>query len=174
MKKEDCFCLGFIQKVHALKGEVGVVLDTDNANHYKKLEIAFLLQKGQLVPFIIQKIQILPNQKAIIKFEGFENPTDAQKLVGIEIYLPLSILPQTQESEFYLHEVIDFMVIDKEKGEIGRVTNLYEGVQQDLLGIDYQENEVLIPWVDAIVKKVNKQNKTIEVEMPNGLLELNF
>lgn len=174
MKKEDCFLLGYVQKAHGLKGEVALLLDTDSPNSYTRLTSILLLQKNILVPFMVKKIQILPNQRAIVQLEESNHVDSAQKLVHSEVYLPLSMLPNLNEDEYFLHEVLGFEVIDIAKGKLGKITNFYEGPQQDLLGMSYNEEEVLIPWVEAIVKKVDKINQIIEVDLPEGLLELNL
>lgn len=174
MKKEDCFLLGYVQKAHGLKGEVALLLDTDSPNSYTHLTSILLLQKNILVPFMVKKIQILPNQRAIVQLEESNHVDSAQKLVHSEVYLPLSMLPNLSEDEYFLHEVLGFEVIDIAKGKLGKITNFYEGPQQDLLGMSYNEEEVLIPWVEAIVKKVDKINQIIEVDLPEGLLELNL
>lgn len=174
MKKEDCFLLGYVQKAHGLKGEIALLLDTDSPNTYTHLTSILLLQKNILVPFMVKKIQILPNQRAIVQLEESNHVDFAQKLVHSEVYLPLSMLPNLSEDEYFLHEVLGFEVIDIEKGKLGKITNFYEGPQQDLLGMSYNEEEVLIPWVEAIVKKVDKINQIIEVDLPEGLLELNL
>ncbi|TAE76351.1 MAG: 16S rRNA processing protein RimM [Bacteroidetes bacterium] len=174
MKKEDCFLLGYVQKTHGLKGEIALVLDTDSPNSYTNLKSILLLQKNILVPFMIKKIEILPNRRAIVKLEESNNVDDAQKLVHLEVHLPLSMLPNLNEDEYFLHEVLGYVVVDVEKGNLGKISNFYESPHQDLLGMTYNEVEVLIPWVDAIVKKVDKTNQIIEVDLPEGLLELNL
>lgn len=174
MKKEECFLLGYVQKAHGLKGEIALLLDTDSPSSYTNLQSILLLQKNILVPFMVKKIQILPNNRAIVKLEESNNVDEAQRLVHSEVHLPLSMLPDLNEDEYFLHEVLGYIVVDVEKGTLGEITNFYEGNEQDLLGMTYQNAEVLIPWVEAIVKKVDKTNKTIEVDLPEGLLELNI
>jgi 16S rRNA processing protein RimM len=172
VQKDECYELGSIAKTHGLKGEVLCFLDVDNTEEYAQMDSVFVEFKQSLVPYFIQQIQIQPNNRAIIKFEEVDSIETAQALVHCKLWLPLDVLPETEEDGFYLHEVIGFQVKDINKGVLGKITNIYEGNQQDLLGMEYQGKEVLIPIVDEIVLEIDYENQIVEVNLPEGLLEL--
>lgn len=174
MKKEECYQIGTIVKTHNLKGEIMLSFDVDNPAEYSEIDTLFLDTKGKLVPYFIQKMQMVANNNAIILFEEINSIELAKTLVKLEAYLPLDILPEQDlaEGEFYLHQVLDYQVIDVEKGNLGKITNIYEGDLQDLFGMTYQNVEVLIPVVDAFIVHISHENKTIEMNLPNGLIEL--
>ncbi len=172
MQKEECYQVGTIVKTHNLKGEVVLNFDVDNPAEYAKIETFFLEIKGKLVPFFVQKLQLTVKNNAIVQFEDIDNIDLAKKMVKTEVYLPLAILPDDDEGGFYLHEVIDYQVIDIEKGVLGTITNIYEGDLQDLFGMTYKGKEVLIPVVDAFIVQILHETKIIEMNLPNGLIEL--
>ncbi|MCU0445591.1 MAG: ribosome maturation factor RimM [Microscillaceae bacterium] len=172
MQQDECYELGSIVKTHGLKGEVLCYLDVDVPDEYAEMDSVFVEIKKKLEPFFIEKIQLTGGNKAIIKFEDLNDITAVEKIVHCKLYLPLDVLPESEDDDFYLHEILNYTVIDVQKGTLGIVTNLYEGAQQDLLGMTYQNREVLIPLVDAIVLQVNHENRTIEVNLPEGLVEL--
>ena len=64
------------------------------------------------------------------------------------------------------------MVRDKTAGEIGLVKSIYSAGPQDLLAVQYKHQEVLIPIIDEIILEVDRNNKLILVQMPEGLLTL--
>jgi 16S rRNA processing protein RimM len=160
-------------KPHGLKGEVVVQLDVDFPEYYKELESVFISKNQEkiLIPFFIEKIN-LHQQKAQIKLEEVDTIEQAEALVGNEIYLPLSFLPSLTEDQFYFHEIIDFQVLDEDKGTLGYVQDVYQLPNQDLIGMIYQQKEVLIPINDDTVKKVDRENKILFVSLPEGLLEI--
>jgi 16S rRNA processing protein RimM len=173
MNIDSCYLLGFVIKPHGLKGEVVVQLDVDFPEYYKELESVFISKNQEkiLIPFFIEKINLHP-QKAQIKLEEVDTLEQAEALVGNEIYLPLSFLPSLTEDQFYFHEIIDFQVLDEDKGTLGYVQDVYQLPNQDLIGMIYQQKEVLIPINDDTVKKVDRENKILFVSLPEGLLEI--
>lgn len=171
MNKKDCFNLGHITKVSGLKGEVFFYLDVDDPGRYKKLDSVFVELNGQLVPFFIERLQ-LKKDHAVVKFEGIDTVERANDLVKKELYLPLTLLPPLKGTSFYFHEVIGFRVIDKNFGEVGIIEQVLDFPQQEILQVKRDEAEILIPVLKHIVKKVDRAARVIEVEVPEGLIEL--
>jgi 16S rRNA processing protein RimM len=171
MERDACFQLGYVSKTHGTNGQIMVQLDVDDPQHYKKLESIFLEIEGALIPFFIES-QKLQGDKVIIKLEDIDSLPQAEELKGTSCYLPLHMLPVLNDDQFYYHEIIGFSVVDENRTEIGTVKEVYNLPQQDLLAVDHQGKEVLIPIVDDIVTKVNKKEKTIEVNLPEGLLDI--
>jgi 16S rRNA processing protein RimM len=172
MNKDQCFQIGRVAKVHGLRGEVNVVLDVDYPEDYEGLEHLFLEQKGRLVPFFLEHFVIQPGGKALMKFEDLNSLDQVEHLVGLEIYLPLTELPQLEEDQYYYHELIGFEVIDENLGLIGPVQIIYDLETQDLLGVTHKGKEVLIPIQDGIIKKVDKAAKKVYCQLPEGLLDI--
>jgi 16S rRNA processing protein RimM len=110
--------------------------------------------------------------KALAKFEELDRIEEVEHLVGSEVYLPLSELPQLDEDQYYFHELIGFDVIDLTMGLIGPVEVVYDLETQDLLGVTYQGKEVLIPIQDGIITQVDKAAKKVFCQLPEGLLEI--
>ncbi len=171
MDLDDYFELGFITRVHGTQGEIVAQLDTDRPQQYKKLQSVFLLQKGQLIPFFIEKINILSNN-AIVKFEDVNTHPKAFDLKGCKLFLPADKLTDRGEGHFYYHEIVGYELIDEEKGSLGPITEVYNLEHSDLLAIEYQGSEVLIPIVDEFLKKIDKKKKQILMVLPEGLLEV--
>jgi 16S rRNA processing protein RimM len=171
MKKEDCFELGIISKTHGLDGEVIVFFDADDVNAYADLVSFFVEIKGQLVPYMIEYLH--PHKEKIIaKLEEIDSLESAQKVLGKHIYLPLSFLPKLKEGQYYFHEIVGYTVEDEKLGKLGVINSYFTETAQPLLGMVYQGKEVLIPVNDDIVRKPNHSQKTLSVNLPEGLLEI--
>jgi 16S rRNA processing protein RimM len=171
MNKNDFFYLGRIVKAYGKKGELNVVLDTDNPENYKNLKSVFLDLKGNLIPYFIENIQI-KNNKAIIKLKDILTPEIAEMFVNAEIFLPLDQLPKLTGNKFYYHDIIGYTIIDKTYGSIGKVEKVLDLPQQAILQIKYKNKEILIPITDEIIKIVDRNNKQIKIEAPEGLIEI--
>ncbi len=171
MTKDDCFELGKITKTHGVKGEVILWIDVDFPEEYEEMDSVFLDVNGELVPFFMDSFQLRGN-KAIVKFEDIETYEQAEPLVNLQAYLPLDVLPELDGDQFYYHEIVGFQVIDEKLGQLGKVRTVYTMQVQDLLVMDYQGKEVLIPIEDSIVLEADKEAQTIAVNLPDGLLEV--
>ena len=173
MNIDDCYQLGYIIKKHGLKGEVYAHLDVDEPERYSELEsvLVVLEDNNVLIPFIIEYINI-KDHNAIIKFEEIDDADQAANLRSCQLYLPVELLPELEEDQFYYHEIIGYQVIDEKEGKLGKVINVYEVPNQDLIVMKYQNKEVLIPVNDEIIIKVDKKEKNILTQLPAGLLDI--
>lgn len=171
MNKEECYELGYIVKPLGLKGEMSVILDVDDAKDYEDLEAVFVEIDASLVPYNVSSMRI-NGSKIFMSLEEINSIEKAEKLRSKKLYLPLEELPELAEGEYYLHELVGYEVIDKQHGAIGTVTVIYNLPAQDLLAVMHQNIEVMIPITEAIVKEIDHDQKTIQTELPDGLLEV--
>ena len=170
MEIKDCYCLGRVTKPWGTKGQLVLFLDVDTPEDYLELDSAFVEIKRQLVPYFFHIDQ--PNSnKAVATFEEI-TAEQASVLVGHELYLPLDLLPKLDGNKFYFHEVTGFRVMDSVYGDIGTIEQVIEYPAQPLFQIMKNGVEVLIPVIDEVIDKVDRENKTIFITAPNGLIEL--
>ncbi|MFD2725080.1 ribosome maturation factor RimM [Hyunsoonleella rubra] len=172
MKKEDCFYLGKIVKKYSFKGEVLAKLDTDQPELYENLDAIFLELRNNLVPFFVEHSQLHKSELLRLKFEDVDTEADADSILKSELYLPLELLPKLEGNKFYFHEIIGFTIVDKNFGEVGVVKSINDTTAQALFEVDRNGLEILIPMNDEFIKKVDRENKNIVVETPEGLIDL--
>ncbi len=172
MQKENCFYLGKVVKKYSFKGELLIKLDTDDPELYEGMESVFVEINKNLVPFFIEKSVLHKSTLLRIKFEDVSTDEDAGALLGAHLYLPLELLPTLSGNQFYYHEVIGFTVKDSRFGEVGIITGVNDTTAQALFEIDNSGTQVLIPILDDFIKEVDRKNKLILLETPEGLIEL--
>jgi 16S rRNA processing protein RimM len=172
MQKEECFYLGKIVSKYSFKGEVLVKIDTDEPGIYENMESVFVSIGNNLVPFFIDKCRLHKSNLLRIDFEEVKTENDADRIMGSELFLPLSFLPKLTGDKFYFHEVIGFAVIDSVHGNIGSIKSINDSTSQALFEIEKGDRELLIPVNDEIITKVDRENKTIFITTPEGLVEL--
>ncbi len=172
MQKEDCFYLGKIVSKYSFKGEVLVKLDTDDPEIYQNLESVFVSLGNNLVPFFIDRCRLHKSDLLRIDFEEVKTESDADRIMGSALYLPLTMLPKLKGNKFYFHEVIGFTLLDSVHGNIGTVQSVNDSTAQALFEVQKGDKQLLIPITDQIISKVDRENKTIEVTTPEGLVAL--
>lgn len=169
---DNCFSLGKITKTVGYKGELNLYLDTDSPENYYNIESVLIDIRGELIPFIIEQRKAKNRFNISIKLQNVEDD-EVGDFVNSEVYLPMSLLPKLDGNKFYFHEVIGFQVVDENHGTVGKIDGFYENITQPLMIIIGKENkEILIPVIDNFIKLVDRENKTIEISVPEGLIEL--
>ncbi len=172
MQKKDCFFVGKIVKKYSFRGELLVKLDTDDPEQFLEMESVFVEVRKKLIPFFIESISMHKTALLRVKFDEIHTETDAESLLGSDLYLPLDLLPKLSGNQFYYHEIIGFQAVDVNFGVLGTITGINDTTAQHLFEIDHNGKEVLIPVNDDIIKKVDRQARSILLEAPEGLIEL--
>ncbi|WP_194851825.1 ribosome maturation factor RimM [Nonlabens antarcticus] len=172
MRKNECFYVGTIVNKFSFKGELLVKLDTDEPELFLEMESVFIEIGKNLVPFFIERSQLHKSLLLRVKFEDVDDEPMADSLMKRELYMPLSALPELEGNKFYYHEIKGFEMIDTEYGSVGTITGVNDTTSQALFEVDHDGDEVLIPIHDEFIVKVDRENKTITVNTPEGLIEL--
>ena len=172
MRKEDCFYLGKIAKKFSFKGEVLIYLDTDEPELYENMESVFVDFNKNLVPFFIENSNLHKNDFLRVQFEDINNEEEADRIVGCEVYLPLTMLPKLEGNKFYFHEVIGFEIEDQRLGVFGKIISINDTSAQPLFEVINGNVEILIPMIDHFLVKIDRENKKVMMDLPEGLIEM--
>ena len=172
MTIKDCFFLGKIVKKYSFKGELLAKLDTDEPAIYENLDAIFIDLNSTLVPFFVEKSQLHKSNLLRLKFDDINNEEDAEALLKSDLYLPLDLLPKLEGDKFYFHEIINFELVDENFGYVGIIRGVNDSTAQALFEVDREGIEILIPINDDFIKKIDRVNKNITVNTPEGLIEL--
>jgi len=117
----------------------------------------------------------------VIRLEGVNDRDSAEALVGQELLVPAADRPKLAQGEFHLLDLVGLEVrLLEGDGSaaapgrcIGTVNDLLHA-GNDLLEVELQEGgaPLLIPFVEAIVPRVELAEGWIGITPPPGLLEL--
>lgn len=171
-EEKDFFYLGRIIRAKGLKGDLIAFFDADDPQRYSDLHGVFIRTRQGFIPYIIESIDIDEKGWTLLKFLHVDDRTSAMKFVKKELYLPLSMLPDLPDNEFYYHEIIGFQVYDIRYGDIGQVSGILQHTVQPILQVSFKDKEILIPLNTSIIQRVDKKARMIEVQTPDGLIDL--
>lgn len=172
MRKEDCFYLGKIAKKFSFKGEVLIYLDTDEPELYQDMESVFVDFGNNLIPYFILSSSMHKGDFLRVQFEDVNSEADADDIIGAEIYLPLSMLPKLEGNKFYFHEVIGWEIEDQRLGVFGKIVSINDTSAQPLFEVLNGNVEILIPMIDQFLVKIDRDNKKVVMDLPEGLVEM--
>lgn len=173
MKKDDCFYFAKIGKAKGYKGEVNLIIDKDAPILPEDLDILHILVGKKLVPYPLDSYFLTPKDNGIIKFTGLDSDTDVDRVKNMSVYLPKELLPELDNDEVYQHELVGCLLIDEVHGEIGKITEINTQTAQALLFVEYKGDEIMVPYVDAFISEIKKSEKIVNVNLPEGIIDLN-
>lgn len=167
----EFFYLGTLTKPFGLKGGLCAFFDTDNPENYANLPAVFLDLDGEKIPYTIENITYRGNNQFIIQFADIK-ANEARDFAGVELYLPMSQLPKLPGNRFYFHEVIGFDVVDEQSGNIGVCREFLEVSNNPIMVVAHDEKEILIPASQQFVTGVDRDNRTLHIRAPEGLIDM--
>ena len=128
------------------------------------------MQKGSYIPYFIADLKPQKQGEYIINLEDINKVEDAKKLVTKHVYVDEEILSGLAQRSPLLW--IGFKVVDAAKGNIGNVEDVVQTGSQWLAKLTIQNKEVLLPLIEQTIKKVDIKTRTIQMILPEGLLEI--
>ena len=171
MNKQDFYYLGKIVSKYSFKGELLLKTESDEIN-FKELKSIFIEIDGSLVPFEINRLQLHKSSLLRLSIKGIDNETKANKILKSEVFLPINDLPTLSGNKFYYHEIIGFKVIDNNLGKIGKAINVNDQTSQPLLIVEKNDKEIMIPLIDEFLVEVDRKEKKLIFELPEGITNL--
>lgn len=171
MEITDHFYIGYISKTRGLKGEVQLFFDFDDYDNLE-LDVLFLQLNGKLVPYFVERVNMLPNRTAYLFFEDVDHVDIAKPLVRKRVYLPNDKRPERHPDDFRLTDLKGFTVIDKVHGTLGEIIEVHQYPQQHVAAVMHKGNEVLFPLTDEWMLSIDRANNTLEVDLPDGLIDI--
>jgi 16S rRNA processing protein RimM len=171
MKVDECFYVGYITKTKGLKGEVQVFFEYEEPDELP-LDSLFVEINGKLIPYFISTYKLQNNQTGNFYFEDVDTIEKAEKLIRKKLYIPLTKKPERNADEFLITDLKGFMVHDELRGELGVIEEIHDYPQQYVAMVIYKSKEVLFPLNDDLIKLIDEDKKVLEVNLPEGLIDL--
>lgn len=95
-------------------------------------------------------------------------------MAGAELFVPEEDLPPLAEDTFYHDQLLGCRVVTVGGQDVGPVEDILSAGGSDLLVVRPEAGgEVLIPFSREICRRVDLRGKVIEIDPPDGLLDLN-
>lgn len=170
------FCqVGFLSKPKGLKGALRVsfedffiaYLEDQQPDHL------FVEVKGQLAPFFIETIDNLKGSNVSVKFEDVDHIKAATKLQNSSLYFKEALLSAyLEEEEEEWAYLVGYTLLNEKNQAIGTIEGIVYLPQHELLQLQYQKRELLIPIHEDIIIAIDEAEKNLQLELPQGILDL--
>jgi 16S rRNA processing protein RimM len=109
----------------------------------------------------------------LVRLDGVADRSAADSMRGTLFVVDSVDLPPIEEpDEFYDHQLEGLQVVTTTGTPVGSVAEVLHTAAGELLSVRSEAGEILVPFVSAIVTSVSLTDRTIEIDPPEGLLEL--
>ncbi|TLX77724.1 16S rRNA processing protein RimM [Labilibacter sediminis] len=168
--KDQCIKIGYIQKPHGVKGELQLSLNSGiYADNFETNFLLLDIDNG-LVPFFIESKREKSNKSILVVLESVDSESKAKNLCGCEVYVESSVFKSTDTLPS--NSFVGYQVYDKQKGDIGTITEIQEISNNPLFVLDFEGNEILFPVNPDFILGVDEKEKVMDVDLPEGLIDL--
>ncbi len=175
--RESWVWLARIRRPQGRKGEVFAELLTDFPEKFAERRRVWLLSEKaepraeELVNFWLHKGGV------VLHFAGVDSISDAETLAGLIVAIPLAGRAASQPDEVHIADLIGCTVVDVAKepplvlGEIENVERLPGAAP--ILIVRGPGGELLIPFAQTYLRKLDLEARRVEMALPEGLADLN-
>jgi 16S rRNA processing protein RimM len=188
----DLLLLGIVMKAHGLRGEV-VVQPHHAGSPLWKPGLTLHAVTRELADKAIDRISVTPMRTLRLKacrsqitggetsylclFEGVADRDAAEALRSFHLAVDPALVPALADDEFYHHELRGYAVQDVAGVALGTIVGVLEGPAQDLLEVAPAPTVAVpkpetwfVPFVDALVKSVSREQRLVVIDPPEGLI----
>jgi len=170
---DDLIVVAHIVKTRGLRGEVVADLLTDFPGRFEKLETLIGISSDGSKRSLQIEEQWFHGNRLVLKLVGFDSIDEAKELVGYDLAVPAEDRVELPQDSFYEWELVGCAVETIDGQQIGVVKEIMRtGGVEILKVVDETGRDRLIPMASDIVVKIDKEEKLIRIDPPEGLLEL--
>jgi 16S rRNA processing protein RimM len=166
--------VGRVAKAHGVTGEVVVDIRTDDPDlrFAPGTQLRGRPKTGPERRYVVESVRE-HSGRLLVRLEGVADRNTAESLRGTVFLVDSEDLPPIEDpDEFYDHQLEGLRVLTTTGRNVGTVAEVLHTAAGELLAVRADEGEVLVPFVSAIVTSVSLTDQTIEIDPPEGLLEL--
>jgi len=170
MDAKDFVEVGKVVKTHGISGEL--IVELDNPEILEETTEPVILEiEGLRVPFFISHAQVVSAQRVRVQFDCTNTEKRAKSFVGCPVFVSPELLDNRDDSLMSPNAITDFMVVDKAKGELGKVKRVDNLNINPLMVVG--DNEILIPFHPDFVLKIDFRKRKVQVTVPENLIHIN-
>src|SRR6185437_4787944 len=165
------FKIGKLAATFGLEGQLILEHDLGKKTSLKGLENIFIEETiNSFLPYFIESAKIKNDKEVYVKLEGIASKEEARKFVKKEVWLLENDFKKFSASAAPI-SLLGFMVINDDD-ELGEVVEVIEQPHQVLCKIILNGKEALIPVHEDSLEKIDKKNRKLFLNLPDGLLDI--
>ena len=160
-------CVARIGAAHGVRGAVKLWTFTEDPLAVQNY--GPLMTKDGARQFEIASVRAAKDH-LVATFKGVASRNDAEKLNGIELYVPREKLPATDDDEYYHADLIGLAAVNDADEPLGRVVAIHNFGAGDIIEIAPPKGPtMLLPFTNAVVPTVDLAGGRVVIELPQEI-----
>ncbi|MEX0833288.1 MAG: ribosome maturation factor RimM [Actinomycetota bacterium] len=165
MSEEPAITVGKITRAHGIKGEVSVLVLSENPDRFVPDSVVSTRDGRSLSVESTRENR----GRLLVKFKEISHRGEAQRFHGEYLVVPASELAELPEGSYWPHQIIGCEVLREDGRSLGTVTEIIRTEANDVWVAKSGDAETLIPALDDVVESVDPATRRIVVERIPGL-----
>lgn len=170
-KKNESLLMGFAGKPHGIKGEMAVKWLAEIAPA-PGMEVFLETATGKRQMEIIDSVRF-HNDRYLIFFKNIRDRNQAEQIAGSKIYIERNQLPEPEEGEFFLQDLLGSTVFLADGSLLGKLDHLEFPAGKEVWAIKLiNGKELLFPVREEFIEEIDVEAKKIVINPPSGLVDI--
>lgn len=162
--------VGYVRRAHGIKGAVVLRSSSDDPDRFT-VGAAFLSDSSDFPVLTIESVGS-HNDGILVRFEGVGDRSTAERLRGVSVFIESAERRELGGDEYWPEDLVGLRVVDSQGNVFGEVARVIAGPAQDRLEVAGPRGVFEVPFVAALVTRVDLTIGNIVVDLPEGLTDL--
>jgi 16S rRNA processing protein RimM len=163
---EPTLAVGKVTKPHGLKGEVAVLVLSDNPDRFAAGNVVYL-EDGRALTIRSTRAN---GARLLVTFQGVADRAGSDALKGALLVVPESDLPDLPEGTYWPHQLEGCEIVTESGRALGTLTEVIENRANDLwVATDAEGTETLVPALRDVIVEVDLAGRRILVRDVPGI-----
>jgi 16S rRNA processing protein RimM len=164
---EHLLAIGKIVGIHGIKGNLKIVSYSENMTVFKEDMLVFTRDPSGRIQSHEVEWAAPYKRGGLLSLKGVADRDKAESMVGLELLIDRSVLPELENGTFYWFELIGLSVLTADDVTVGRITSIIPTRSNDVYVVRDRDNvETLIPAIQSVVINIDLGKKIMRVNLP--------
>lgn len=162
--------VGQIVNTFGIKGQVKVVPFTNDIERFDELRKVYIVNRKNRKEVEIENVKYHKNM-VLLKFKGLDKIEDVEIFKNCYLEIDRKDGKPLEEGEYYIIDLIGLDVYTDEGTHLGKVDDIYNTGSNDIYVVkDELGKQILLPYIDDVIKEINLESHKIIVHIIEGLV----
>lgn len=167
----DHILVGTLGRPHGVYGELFVLIHSDDPERFSPGAVVHVADG--LRPLTVSGLRshtYRRKPRVLVTFEEVTDREGAEAVAGEDLVVPAAAVRELDPHEYWHHDLVGCEVRTVDGEGVGRVTDVLTAPANDLLVVETDAGEALVPMVAAIVRSVDVEARVVVIDPVPGLL----
>jgi len=167
---KEKFEVGQIVNTFGIKGFVKIYPYVDDITRFDDLKKVYVKSKNKENELEIEQIKYQKNM-VLVKFKGIETVEQAELLRNAYVEIDRKDAIKLEEGQYFIADLLGLEVVSDTGIRLGILEDIFNTGSKDIYVVkDELGKQILLPYIDEVVKSIDLQKGKITVHLLEGLI----